>query len=91
MIPDTDAIAEANKELCILSVVDTTENIIVEHRLVSKEKSDEALLSACAEYVANWDEHTSDDHEAIQDNGYYGTDHYHICVIHLDEDGCYSQ
>ncbi len=75
----------------ILSVIDQSNNIIVEHRLVPSEQSNEALLSACSEYVPDWDTHDDDDKEIIQDDGRYDNGHYVMCIIHLDANGRYEQ
>jgi len=75
----------------ILSVIDQSKDIIVEHRLVPSEQSNEALLTACSEYVPNWDKHSDIDKEIIQDDGRYETGHYVMCVIHLDANGRYEQ
>ena len=74
----------------ILSVIDTHNDEIVEHHLVTSEQSDKALLDACAKYCSNWDEHTAEDRAIIEENGHYKAGQYVMCVIHLDSDGRYE-
>ena len=83
-----DALQEA-QSLCIVSVFDNSDDMIVEHHLVPSKGSSEVLAEMCRKYIDNDIE--DDELERIKEDGFSSTASYNISAIHLDSQGCYNQ
>jgi hypothetical protein len=48
----------------------------------NSEKAEKKFLDECSTRISNWDEYTSDDIDAILDNGYEAFGNGSICIVH---------